>query len=127
MELFSSESTSRVYMMNFHILDSWAENFRGFQDTVVLDTSFLEQFEVHIKKSYRGSSRRQETRMQETVMFMKQLQSCERPGKFSKVESSLQKVAERTASNLWKKSVDYSIRSGLCTWMRSRDVLLVEK
>lgn len=57
LELFSPVCTSRVYTVEFHLLDHLVEYIKKVWHILVLDTSTYDQFNVHIKTAYRGSSR----------------------------------------------------------------------
>lgn len=60
--------------MRFHLLYLLVEDVGRFGDISVLDELIYGQFTFHVKKAYRGSSGRQETRMQVTVTPLKRLQ-----------------------------------------------------
>lgn len=62
-ELFYSACTSRVYTMKVHVLNHLLKDVRRYVDILFLSASGYEQYEVHIKKAFRGSSRRQSTGM----------------------------------------------------------------
>lgn len=53
--------------MRFQLLDRWTENIRMSGHTSAPDVSVYEQFNIHLKDPYRGTTRRVATRAKETA------------------------------------------------------------
>lgn len=69
-KLFFSVSKSGLYKMKFHHWHHLVKDVRRFRDISVLDASAYEHLNVHIKRSYRGFSRRHARGMQNAVILM---------------------------------------------------------
>lgn len=91
--------------MKFHFKYHLVENVRKSGDISVLDGFFYEQFNDYIKRSYRGSSRKQATRMQDTLMLMERQQRSERSKMSAEIGSSSRSADIRGHLDLQKKVV----------------------
>lgn len=80
--------TSGLYKIELQILDHLVEDIKRFWDIFVSEASVYEQFNVHIRKAHRRSSRRRATRMQETDKLMEEQEEGERPTVYTEEGSS---------------------------------------
>lgn len=89
--------------MKLHFLDHMVDDVRGFEDISVLDASAYEQFNVHMERADRGSSRRRATPTQETVVLMELQGTVEQDTTSTEVRSSTQSVVHRRFSECMGK------------------------
>lgn len=124
-ELFSSVSTSGLYMMRFYLPAHFLEHIRTFRVISVLDTTFHKQLNIHFKKVYWRSSERRAARMQETVKLMERQQISERPRMSTEIGSRLQSLLHRSPSKyvegpvelvqlIWSVCLDVVVRCVVC-------------
>lgn len=71
MELFPYVCTTGVYTIKICLMNPLVKYLRRCGDLPVLEASFYEQFNFHIKNAYLGLSRRRSTAMKETVTLIK--------------------------------------------------------
>lgn len=98
-ELLSSVCTSGVYTLKFHFLDRVMNDDRKVQDMSVLGSSGYEQFQVHMKRAYRASSKRVATRMKATVMLIKRQHRSKRYKMHTELRSTSQHLVPRIFFN----------------------------
>lgn len=73
-EMFSSVCEPEVYTMSCHLQHPMVDVVKRFGTIAVLDASFYELFNLHIKNAYRGFVRVQGRCMQKTFSLLKRQQ-----------------------------------------------------
>lgn len=90
--------------MKFHSQDNLAKVVRKFGNVFVLVASAHVQFNFHMKRADRGSSRRSETRMQEIVMFIQRPKRGEQHKTSTEVGSSSRSVVNRRSPEFMEEN-----------------------
>lgn len=103
MESFSSVCSSEVYIIMFHLLNNLVEDIKRFRYVAVLDGSVYKQLNIHIKKTYRGSSSRRTGCVQKAERLLERQQKGERPMISTELGSSSQGVVRSRVSRCMKK------------------------
>lgn len=67
---FASQCVSSLYTLKFHLLNHFLDDLERFESLSFTDAAPFEHFEVLLKQSYRMTSPRMSTRLEDTVENM---------------------------------------------------------